>query len=164
MGVVVIRVVGIDYASRGYSGLALAVNGVPTAAIAFKPSARTDESDAKMLLEYERWLTFKLPLWRPDIVAVEHLAVFQSKPVIRALSHREAVALLVAKRRTKIVVHYSVGSARSVVFGKQCSKDEAWDQRAKIKFDFGRKDAGGLDKLDAMTQALAAPVLLERGK
>lgn len=158
------RVVGIDYASRGYSGLALVVNGVPTNATALKPSARVDESDAEMLVAYERWLMFKLAVWCPDIVAVEHLAVFQNKQVIRALSHREGVALLVAKRKARIVVHYNTSSARSVVFGKSLSKDDAWDQRSKIAFEFGRKDAGGLDKMDAMTQALAAPVLLERGK
>jgi Holliday junction resolvasome RuvABC endonuclease subunit len=158
------RVVGVDYASRGYSGLALAVDGVPQKAICFKPSARTDASDAEMLLEYEHWLVFKIAMWRPDIVAVEHLAVFQNKNVIRALSHREGTALLVAKKKARIVVHYNTSSARSVVFGKPLSKDDAWAQRAKINYDFGRKDAGGLDMMDAMTQALAAPVLLERGK
>lgn len=160
------RVVGIDYASRGYSAIGLAVDGVPARCMVFKSVARTDESDAKMLLDWERWLTFKLTMLKPDIIAVEQLAVFQNKKVIRALSHREAVALLVAKKKARIVVHFTPGSARSVVFNNGgISKDDAWAVRAKhIDFDLGRKDAGGTDKMDAMTQALAAPVLLERGK
>lgn len=145
--------------------MGLAVGGKATSASAFKSQARVDESDPKMLQEYERWLMFKLKLLRPDIIAVEELAVFQNKKVIRALSHREAVALLAAKKRAPIVVHYSTRQARAVVFGNGgLSKDDAWECRAKhIDFDFGHKDRGGLDKMDAMTQALAAPVLLERG-
>jgi Holliday junction resolvasome RuvABC endonuclease subunit len=160
------RVVGIDYASRGYSGLALAVDGEPVSASTFKTDAHLNESDAAMLREYEHWLHFKLKMLKPDVAAVERLSVFQSKTVIRALSHREAVCLLVAKRHAKIVVHYTPSQARAVVFQNgKISKDNAWEQRDKfIKFDFGQKTKGGADKLDAMTQALAAPILLERGK
>jgi Holliday junction resolvasome RuvABC endonuclease subunit len=156
----------VDYASRGWSGLALAIDGVPRSTSAFKSKLHKNESDARLLQEYERWLVFKIRLWKPDIVAVEQLAVFQNKKTIRALSHREGVALLVAKRTTRIVVHYTTSQARSVVFRDgSISKDDAWDAREKyIDFNFGHKTSkGGLDRLDAMTQALAAPVLLERG-
>lgn len=158
------RVVGIDYASKSWSGLALAIDAVPRRATAFKTKLHKNASDAESLTEYEHWLTFQLGVFKPQIVAVEQLAVFQNKQVVRAMSHREAVALLVAKRKAPIVVHFTVGEARAVVFKNgNISKDDAWDARAKfIDFDFGHKTSGGLDKMDAMTHALAAPVLLER--
>lgn len=133
-------------------------------ATTFKSEARADESDAKMLREYENWLMFKLGIIKPDIAIVEHLAVFQNKKVVRALSHREAVCLLVAKKKAPIVIHRSITQARVVVFHNgSISKDNAWEVRQKfIDFDFGRKTAGGTDKLDAMTLALAAATLLER--
>lgn len=158
------RVVGLDYASRGYSGMALAVDGVPQSASVFKPDARRDASDPEMLVAYEQWLFFKLGLLKPDVIIVEELAVFQNKKVIRALSHREAVCLLMAKKRAPIVIHRLISSARVVVFGNGgISKDDAWKARAKfIDFDFGFKNQGGTDKMDAMTLALAAPTLMER--
>lgn len=159
------KVVGLDYASKSYSGLALAVNRVPTTASTFHPNAKRDESDPELLLAYEHWLTVKLGLIKPEIVVVEHLAVFQSKPVIRALSHREAVCLLVAKKKARIVIHRTISQARKVVYQDGgISKDEAWTRRAKVfpDFDFGHKTTGGLDKMDAMTLATAGEVLLER--
>lgn len=158
------RVVGLDYASRNYSGLAVAEDGAPVSASAFMPKAKAGWSDPEMLVEYERWLIFKLKLLVPDVVIVEELAVFQNKKTIRALAHRECVCLLAAKKKCGIVIHKPVRSARSVVFNNGgISKDDAWKTRAKhIDFDFGRKDAGGTDKMDAMTLAMAAPTLLER--
>jgi hypothetical protein len=159
------RVVGIDYASRGPSALALVVDGEPVKTKVYIPDHRKDESDAVMLSAYERWLLWHLKILKADVTIVEELAVFQNPKVIRALSHREGVALLCAKKRSPIVIHRTIVRARSVVFQNgNIGKDGAWDVRAKfIPFEFTKKKTvGGLDEMDAMTLALAAPVLLER--
>lgn len=158
------KVIGVDYSSRAFNALAVVQNGAPAKCHLFKTELRQDEADARMLREYETWMTYKLGLLKPDIVIVEELAVFQNPKVIRALSHREAVALLVASKKAPIVVHKTIRQARVVVFKNgSISKDDAWKVRAKfIDFEFSKKTVGGTDEMDAMTLALAAPTLLER--
>lgn len=160
------RSCGIDTASSGYAAIALAVDGVPVLAKVWKPEDKKD-SDAERLDQFYGWLGWQLGTMKPDIVAVEELAVFLNKTVIRALSKREGVALLAAKRYGAIVVNPPVTQARGVVFRKgNISKDDAWEAIKKMypEFDFGRKTTGGTDKADALVHALAAPKILERRK
>jgi hypothetical protein len=103
---------------------------------------------------------------KPDIVSVEELAVFLNKKVIRTLSRREGIALVVAKKKARIVLHPPVTQSRSIVLGPpgNMPKDEAWKRIKKMypDFDFGHANQGGMDKGDAMTHALAAETILER--
>lgn len=145
--------------------MALAIDGEPKYVAAWKPDNPKD-SDAERLHQFHKWVTFKLGLWRPDIVAVEELAVFLNKKTIRALSKREGVALLAAKQyHGAVVVNPPVTQARSIVFGKgNASKDEAWELIKKLYpgLKFLPKNSGGTDQADALVHALAAPKILER--
>lgn len=158
------RVVGLDPSTK-YGGLASVVDGEINAVNCWKPSSDKLSEPAR-LLEYRRWLKFKLKILKPDVVAIEKLAVFQNKKVIRALSHFEAVAIVTsAEIRNTIVISIQVTTARGNVFGKgNLSKDDAW-VAIKKKFpdvDFGHKTTGGLDKADAAVVGLAAPKFIER--
>ena len=158
------RSVGIDVASSGFAGMALAINGKPHSATAWKPENKRD-SDPERLHQFYKWVTFKLAILKPDIVAVEELAVFLNKTVIRSLSKREGVALLAAKQRGVIVVNPPINQARGIVFGKgNISKDEAWVRIKEMypEFEFLPKNSGGTDQADALVHALAAPKILER--
>jgi Holliday junction resolvasome RuvABC endonuclease subunit len=155
---------GIDIAGIGLSAVALAIDGKPAVAEAWKPTDKRD-SEAVMLYEFENWLNIWLWLNRPDIVVVEELAVFLNKNVIRSLARREGVALAVAKRRCSIVLNPGITKSRGIVFGNgRMSKDEAWEAAKKLwaDFDFGHKTSGGTDKMDAMTHAIAGPTIAER--
>ena len=160
------RVVGVDIAAKSYSALAVVDNGVPSSATVWKPTNIKD-SDAELLHQFYRWLVFKLGVLKPAIVAVERQAGFsKNHDVIRSLSKREGVALLAAKQRSGcIVVNPPVTQARGIVFGKgNMSKDDAWGEIRKMypDFRFPPKNSGGTDVADALTHALAAPVVLER--
>lgn len=158
------RSAGIDIASIGYAAIALAVDGVPVRAAVWKPPDKKD-SDSERLDQFYTWLCWQLGTMKPDAVAVEELAVFLNKKVIRALGKREGVALLAAKRCGAIVVNPPVTQARGVVFGDgTISKDKAWEAIRKMypEFKFKKKTVGGVDQADALVHALAAPTILER--
>jgi Holliday junction resolvasome RuvABC endonuclease subunit len=158
-----VRVVGIDPSSK-YAGLALIVNGELRSVNVWKPSSKR-LSHPRRLVEYERWLLFKLKMLRPDMVAIEELAVYMNKRTIRVLSHFECTAILTAKKCVKSVVLITATEARGIVFNQgNMSKDDAWDLVcSEWDFDFGRKDVGGTDKMDAAVIGLAAPEFIERG-
>jgi len=129
---------------------------------------RPDKKDTlpTQLVAWSRWLDAKYGIWKPDIIAVEELAVFMNKTVIRALSKFEGVALLQAKKSKALVVNPPVSQARSIVFRGEGvrSKEDSW-QAFRRKFpDFPLPAAtqGGMDICDAMIHALAGPVILER--
>jgi len=156
--------VGIDIASVKWSALAIAVNGEPISALLWKPSDERD-SEAKKINDLYSWLRKQLFIIKPDIVAVEELAVFLNKNVIRSLSRREGVALLAAKQSKAIVLNPGITKARGIVFGNgRLSKDDAWVAFRKQfpGFSLAAKNSGGTDQMDAMTHALAAPTVLER--
>jgi Holliday junction resolvasome RuvABC endonuclease subunit len=157
-----VKVVGIDPASR-FTGLAFVVNGVPNRVKVWEPEDKRDSS-VKRLEESYRWLYYQLRLIKPDITVVEKMAVFRGNKVIRILSHYEAIALLAAKRHSRIVLNPQVTSARSIVFGKACSKDKAWEEIRKMhpEVEFARKDQGGEDQADALVCALAGEDFAER--
>lgn len=168
------RSVGVDVASTGFSGIALAIDGVPKRATVWKPSNIKD-SPSVHLVEFHTWLKRQFWALKPDIIAVEELAVFQSKTVIRALARHEGVALLTAKQTKCIVVSPGVSTSRSIVFpksefgrkqgkGGSISKDDAWKffKQKYPDFETLSKTSGGTDQMDAMVHALAAPVVLER--
>jgi Holliday junction resolvasome RuvABC endonuclease subunit len=159
------RAVGVDLSSAGIAAIGVAVNGVAKSAPIWTPEKNA--SNPERLLAWEQWLTFKLSIIRPDIVAVEE-ASFAGRAgntnVIRALARFEGVALLVAKKRCSLVINPPVSSARKHVFGKgNISKDDAWKQVARVfpGFEFLRKTTGGTDQMDALTHAVAAPKILE---
>jgi Holliday junction resolvasome RuvABC endonuclease subunit len=160
-----VRAVGIDIAKAGFCAAALAINGEPRRVAAWK-NGNPRNSEPVQLVAFETWLKRVLWLWKPDIVAVEELAVFLNKKVIRTLSRREGVALLVAKKCASIVIHPPVTQSRSIVLGSpgNMPKEEAWQRIKKMypDFDFGNANQGGMDKGDAMTHALAAETILER--
>lgn len=159
------RSVGIDVASTGLSAVGLAVDGTPKRAVVWKPDSKKD-SEAVHLLEFYSWLRRQLCLLKPDVVAVEQLAVFQSKTVIRALARHEGVALLAAKQSGAVVISPIVTQSRGIVFQGRgnMSKDDAWLAFKKKYPDFKllAKTSGGTDEMDSLVHAIAAPVLLER--
>lgn len=106
-----------------------------------------------------------LIIFKPDVIAVEQLAVFMNKSVIRSLARHEGVALLAAKRSGAVVLSPSIGQSRRVVFGNgQLSKDDAWAAFRKLYPDLKMlaKTSGGSDQMDAYTHALAAVTILEQ--
>jgi Holliday junction resolvasome RuvABC endonuclease subunit len=112
-----------------------------------------------------RWTKRWLKILKPDVIAVEELAVFMNKPTIRALARHEGVALLAAKQSGAIVLSPGVSKARGIVFGNgKLSKDDAWTAFKKLYPDIILlpKNSGGSDQMDAYTHALAAPTVLER--
>ena len=155
---------GIDVASAGWSAIAIAVNGVPIRAFAWKPTD-THDSDAARIEAQFKWMRRCLTMVKPDVIAVEELAVFMNKTVIRSLARHEGVALLAAKQSGAVVIHPGIGQSRRVVFGAgNISKDDSWTAFRKKYPDLTlpAKTRGGLDQMDAYTHALAAPTLLER--
>jgi Holliday junction resolvasome RuvABC endonuclease subunit len=158
------RSCGIDIASAGWSCVALAVNGAPVKAVVWKPGDKRDSAALKLDQQYH-WFKRYLNIFKPDVIAVEELAVFMSKPTIRALARHEGVALLAAKQSGAIVLSPSVGQSRGIVLGNgRLSKDDAWLAFKKTYPDFRllAKNSGGSDQMDALTHALAAPTVLER--
>jgi hypothetical protein len=165
------RSAGIDVASTGYSAFSLAIDGAPKKSWVFKPSNPKDTAAMHLEQKFD-WLNRIIFLAKPDVIAVEELAVFLNKKVIRALSRHEGVSLLAAKRSGAMVVSPGVSTARSIVFeGKRpkgkagaLSKDDAWLLFKKIYPDVKLlpKASGGLDECDAYILALAAPIVLER--
>ena len=120
------RCAGVDVASAGYTALGLAVDGKPVRAQVWKPKDKRD-SDAVRLEDQWQWMRNWLRILKPDVIAVEELAVFMNKNVIRSLARHEGVALLAAKQSGAVVIHPSVGQSRSIVFGNgRLSKDDAW--------------------------------------
>lgn len=159
------RSVGIDIAKTEYSALALAIDDMPIAVAKWKNNLKKD-SEPVQLEKFYNFVYMYLGLFKPDVVAVEELAVFMNKKVIRVLSRREGVAILAAKRYGALVLSPSVGSSRNAVLGipANSSKEVAWEAiRAMFPdFKFASSNQGGMDQGDALTHALAAPILLER--
>jgi Holliday junction resolvasome RuvABC endonuclease subunit len=160
------RTMGVDIASVGKSALALAIDLKPKRAFIWQPEHHRD-SESVHLNAWRKWLLGKFIVFRPEVVAVEQLAVFLNKKTIRALSHFEGVALEAAKDYGAIVVNPTAGSSRNIVLDipANSNKEAAW---AAIKilypnFPFGKANQGGMDKADAMVHALAATIHLERG-
>ena len=158
------RAVGIDIGSVNWSALAVVIDGRPSYSYVWKPMDKRD-SEATKIEGLYRWLKRKLFLVKPDVVAVEELAVFLNKNTIRSLSRREGVALLAAKQSGAIVLSPGISKARGIVFGDgRLSKDDAWVWFRKLYPDLElyAKNSGGSDQMDAYTHALAAPTVLER--
>ena len=156
--------VGIDIASVKWSALATASGGKPRTADIWKPDDERDSEPVKIEGLYA-WLKKRLFVIKPDVIAVEELAVFLNKNTIRSLSRREGVALLAAKQSGAIVVNPGITKARGIVFGNgRLSKDDAWLAFKKLYPDFPllAKNSGGSDQMDAATHALAATTVLER--
>ena len=157
------KVAGIDPASA-FLGFARVRDGALLGTKAWKPANKSD-SGPERLLEMEEWLHFQFALFKPDITVVEKLAVFQNAKTIRVLSHYEGVALLTAKKHSRVVLNVQVSSGRKIVFGDGgMSKDKAWEAIKKMypDTDFGPKQQGGLDRADAAVCALAGEGFAER--
>lgn len=126
------------------------------------------DSESVKLNAWRNWLLGKFVVYRPEIVAVEQLAVFLNKKTIRALSHFEGVALEAAKDYGAIVLNPPIGSSRNIVLGipSNSKKEDAWVAIRQLypTFQFGKVNQGGMDKADAMVHALAAVTHLERGR
>lgn len=144
--------------------MALAVNGTPNRAFVWKPNNIHDSDAARIDAQY-KWLTHRLHLVNPDVIAVEELAVFMNKVIIRSLARHEGIALLAAKRSGAVVLNPGITASRRVLFGAgNLSKDDSWTAFRKKFPDLKllAKTRGGLDQMDAYTHALAAPTLLEQ--
>lgn len=158
------RACGVDVAGAGWTAIALAVNGVPTRAVIWKPEDKRDSNAVRLETQY-RWMRRWFAIFKPDVISVEELAVFMNKNTIRTLARHEGVALLAAKQTGAIVLNPSVSQARGVVFQNgRLSKDDAWVAFKKLYPDLKllAKNSGGSDQMDAYTHALAAPTVLER--
>jgi len=158
------RAVGIDGASANYAAIALVVNGAPYRAAVWQPKDKRD-SAAERVEDYYKWLRRWIAIYKPDVIAVEELAVFLNKNTIRALSRHEGVALLAAKKSGAIVLNPGISKARGIVFGNgRLSKDDAWVAFKKMypELDLRGKNSGGTDQMDGYVHALAAPTILER--
>jgi Holliday junction resolvasome RuvABC endonuclease subunit len=159
-----VRSVGIDVASANYASVALAVDDEPRKAVVWKPLDKRQTAPQRLDHQY-RWLRRYLNIFKPDVIAVEELAVFMNKKVIRSLARHEGIALLAAKQTGAIVISPPVSTSRGIVLGNgRLSKDDAWLTFKKRFPDFTllAKNSGGTDQMDAMTHALAAPAVLER--
>jgi Holliday junction resolvasome RuvABC endonuclease subunit len=161
------RSCGIDIATAGYYAIALAVDGVPKYAVAQKPSDKK-AGHIENMMEFHGFCVTHIWLWKPAIISVEQVAGFSNRKVIQGLSRFEGVALLAAKKTKRaIVLNPIIKQSRAVVIpGMGSANKEIFFDALRKKysdFDFGRANAGGMDKGDAMTHALAAPILLERG-
>ena len=97
------RSAGIDVASSGLAAIGLCVNGKPKRHAVWKPSHKKNSAAVNLLEQYD-WLRFHIGLMRPDVIAVEELAVFLNKTVIRALARHEGIALLAAKQSGAVVI------------------------------------------------------------
>ena len=144
---------GIDIASGGFSAAALAIDGIPTNAVLWKADKK--DADPDRLVKFSRFLDFQWGLWKPDIIAVEELAVFMNKKVIRALARMEGVALRQAKLRGVIVVSPPVVTARSIVFkGQGVRQKRTLSGISRAISDFvASRQSGCADIVDAMTRA-----------
>jgi Holliday junction resolvasome RuvABC endonuclease subunit len=160
------RSVGIDIGSSSYAAISLAVNGVPTRSVVWKAGDKR-ESAAVRLDDQYAWFGRWLHIFKPDVIAVEELAVFMNKKVIRALARHEGIALLAAKRSGAVVISPTASQSRGIVLGNgRLSKDDAWLAFKKTYPDLTllAKNSGGTDQMDAYVHALAAPTVLERRK
>jgi len=158
------RCVGIDNAKTGFKAVALVVNGVPLRAHVWRPTDKRDSAPVILEDSYD-WISRWLRIMKPDVIAVEELAVFMNKKVIRALGNHEGVALLAAKKSGAVVIQPGATQSRRVVFRDgRLSKDDAWVAFKKMYPDLVllAKNSGGTDQMDAYTHALAAPTLLEQ--
>jgi hypothetical protein len=165
------RSMGIDLASVGLSAASLAVNGIPDKTTAWKPENKKD-SDAAMLVGFEKWLVAKIFAWQPDIVVVEEtMAIGQSPKTPLQIAKREGVALLVAKKRKGvIVISAKISSSRSIALSTpekkagNLGKVDAFNVFKTLypSFKLLPKTVGGMDQADAMVHALAGPTHLER--
>ena len=161
------RSVGIDIGSA-LAAVGVVVDGTPKSSFVWMPTKNI--SNPQKLLDWEKWLLFKLATLKPDIVAVEetnHSGPRTNFVALRQLSRYEGVALLAAKKRCSVVINPSVRTARKYVYHNGgISKDDAWKQVKEIfpGIEFRRKTVGGLDQMDALTHAMAAPRILEEGK
>lgn len=157
------KTVGIDPAGPGFSGMALCQNGEILKTKAWIPKKKI--ASPKQIKSFYGWMIWQLNLWKPDIVAVEKLQVFQSKTVVRVLAQREGVALLAGAKKCNIVVEMNITSGRAIVLGNGgLSKDDAWTviKKQYPDHDFGPKTRGGLDCADAAVLALGVEDFLER--
>jgi len=150
------------------AGFGLAVDGEPQKIKTWAPRNPKDPAWHR-LKEFGQWFDLLLFTWKPDIVAIELIALSRSHTVTRVLSRYEGVAGYIAARRGCIVVDHRVSEARSIVFPGQgnCSKEEAFKMLKKRYPDlpwlkYGKGGAGGGDQADGLTGALAAPSLVGR--
>lgn len=164
------RSAGIDISKSAYAALALAVDGEPKKAFVWiERDKKTSEPDR--LDSFFDFCVHKLVVCRPDVVVVEMVMGLPSKRVVQILSRFEGVALLAAKRHGKrhggcVVINIPVSQSRAAALGiaGNAKKELAWQAIKKMypDFQFGNANQGGMDKGDAMTHALAGPLILER--
>jgi Holliday junction resolvasome RuvABC endonuclease subunit len=86
--------------------------------------------------------------------------------VLQAISFYQAVAALCCKLNGLVVIETRATSARKAVLGNGgLSKEAVWAEFQKtpdVAKLFGRKDKGGLDRMDALVLAKAGPTVTER--
>src|SRR3954466_9767039 len=106
---------GIDYSTK-FGGFAIAVDGEIKSTSVWTPSS-TKLSESVRLMQWYRWICGKLAFTRPDVCAIEHLAVFHNKATVRALGHFESAAIIASKRVVPVVFSVRTTTARMHVFG-----------------------------------------------
>lgn len=156
------RCAGVD-PSSSCTGFSVAEGGQLLHVDIWKPPDKGNA--ATKLYSYFKWVGVKLALWKPDMVAVETIAVGKSHQVTRVLSRYEAATMLQARRLGIVVLEYRVSEARKEVFEKgNLAKEDCYKLMKKMhpEIEYLAARAGGMDQTDAATGALAAPLLAER--
>ena len=116
---------GIDIASAGWSAIGLLSMVFRQAAFigsqTINVTAMLLGLDAHVQLDA---MHFKIV--KPDVIAVEELAVFMNKNVIRSLARHEGVALLAAKRTGPSCSILPLARREGSIRSRQLSKDDSW--------------------------------------
>lgn len=166
------KVIGIDPSST-YCGAA--VVNTPSELIDIDHWARDKtKSHPDGMRAYFWWLSRKITVQQPDMAVVEMSAYRAQGPggkgntqALQAVSFYQAVSVLCCKINGLVVIETRATSARKAALGNGgLSKDAVWELMKKdypTAFElFGRKDKGGLDRMDALVLALAGPTVAER--
>jgi Holliday junction resolvasome RuvABC endonuclease subunit len=166
------RIIGIDPSST-YSGIA--VIDTPREIVDVDHWARDkSKSHPDGFKSFFYYLALKLIQHKPQMAVIEMGAFRTAGPggkgntqALQAVSFYQAVAVLTCKLYGLVVIESRATSARKAALGNGAlSKEAVWQLMQKEYPEtfklFGRKDKGGLDRMDAYVLAVAGPTVAER--
>lgn len=158
------KILGVDPSST-LGGLAIVEDGEPVCVDHWKKDKRGSHPDN--LLGWFRYVDGFIGIWQPQMAAIEmhsYSGVKSNDISAHAVGYYQGVAALVCKLRGLVVLEIRASTSRSIVLGNgSLSKDAAWEiMRKRYPELFSAKTGGGLDEMDAVTCAQAAPTAAER--
>jgi Holliday junction resolvasome RuvABC endonuclease subunit len=120
------------------------------------------------------YLALKIQKFEPHMAVIEMGAFRTAGPggkgntqALQAVSFYQAISALCCKLNGVVVIETRATSARKATLGNGAlSKESVWEHFQKNEPElvklFGRKDKGGLDRMDAYVLAVAGPTVAER--